>query len=109
MGIWDRDDGYENWVQGKIVEIWPKFPKPPGGGMDREWAEALPYKVAVQELAQYGPFFCHRDEHSLIRSPENVPRVLGKRVTGRMEKRRLEDGTLEMFDHVTLKARKVRE
>jgi len=102
--IWDEPKGYEKWVPGKVVELWPSLPKPKKKGHDYEWAEGLPYKVSVDSL---GDFFCHWDDHTLIRKAENAPQTAVKSISKRMEKRKREDGTLEVVDHVTLRRRTV--
>jgi len=70
-----------------------------------ETASAVPYMVAVRANDQ--TFYCHRDDHTLIRKPENKPRSLGKTIAKRFEFRQSEDGTVEQFDHVTLRSKKV--
>merc|ERR1719221_2028950 len=105
--IWDREDGYENWKAGEVTSVWSKIrPKPSGTSFLEEWADAIPYKVDVEHL---GLFYCHRDDHTLIRKVENAPRTLLKTMSKRMEKRKLEDGTLEVFDHVTCRRRIVKD
>lgn len=97
----DKSDGYEQWIHGKVVEIWPALPKPAQTGL--LWsADAIPYKIVV---AKGGAFYCHRDDHTLIRLPQNVPRVPVKTISKRFENRELADGRVERFDHMTLRGR----
>jgi len=96
--IWDTDDSYEQWVYAQILEIWPSLPEPVLEGFLQS-ADAVPYKVDVHGL---GIFYCHRDDHTLLRRPENVPRIPGKRITPRFELRQLPNGKMVKFDHQTL-------
>eukprot|EP00404_Azadinium_spinosum_P059534 CAMPEP_0180704188 /NCGR_PEP_ID=MMETSP1038_2-20121128/7018_1 /TAXON_ID=632150 /ORGANISM="Azadinium spinosum, Strain 3D9" /LENGTH=254 /DNA_ID=CAMNT_0022735995 /DNA_START=179 /DNA_END=940 /DNA_ORIENTATION=- len=97
--VQDHSDGYEQWVCGEVLEVWPVLKGKPKEGFLRT-AEAVPYKVAVEKR---GVFYCHRDEHTLIRLPENIPRTLVKTISKRFENRKLPDGAVEKFDHVTLR------
>jgi hypothetical protein len=99
----DRHDGYEQWADGKIVEVWPVFPGPKGEGF-LKFAEAVPYLVSLQDN-QNQTFYCHRDEHTLIRKPENKPRTQRKTISKRFEIRKLDNGSFEKFDHVTLRGK----
>ena len=65
-------------------------------------ADTAPYLVQTGER---GAYYCQRDEHTLIRKPENVPRSLGKAISQRFEKRTSADGTVEVFDHVTTRSK----
>jgi len=96
--IWDTDDGFEQWVFGRVLEIWPSLPEPVQEGFLQS-ADAVPYKVDVHG---HGIFYCHRDDHTLLRRPENVPRTPGKRITPRFEPRKLPNGNMVMFDNLTL-------
>jgi len=90
--IWDTDGGYEQWVCGRVLEIWPSLPEPVLEGFLQS-ADAVPYKVDVYG---HGIFYCHRDDRTLLRRPENVPRAPGQRLTARFELRE------RMFDNLTL-------
>merc|ERR1719265_1615186 len=97
--IWNTDDGYEQWVCGRVLEIWPSLPEPVLEGFLQS-ADAAPYKV---DAHGHGIFYCHRDDYTLIRLPENVPRIPGKRISQRFELRKLPDGKTEKFDNERLK------
>mmetsp|Transcript_6848 Transcript_6848/g.8849 ORF Transcript_6848/g.8849 Transcript_6848/m.8849 type:complete len:266 (-) Transcript_6848:362-1159(-) len=99
--VWDSIDGYEHWVRGKVAEIWPALPKPVEAGFLKS-ADAVPYKIVADAG---GAFHCHRDDHTLIRLPQNVPRKPGKTISKRFENRELADGRIERFDHMTLRGR----
>lgn len=101
--IQDNGDGFEQWVCGQVLEIWPSLPFNKEEGFLKS-ADAVPYAIAVEGR---GAFYCHRDEHTLIRHPDNVPRTPGKRITPRFEKRKRPDGTMEEFDHLTLRSKMV--
>eukprot|EP00419_Tripos_fusus_P005919 CAMPEP_0172688188 /NCGR_PEP_ID=MMETSP1074-20121228/22242_1 /TAXON_ID=2916 /ORGANISM="Ceratium fusus, Strain PA161109" /LENGTH=637 /DNA_ID=CAMNT_0013507795 /DNA_START=61 /DNA_END=1975 /DNA_ORIENTATION=- len=98
--IWDTDDGYEQWANAKVLKIWPSLPGPVLEGFLQS-ADAVPYKV---DAHGHGIFYCHRDDHTLLRLPENVPRIPGKRITPRFELRELPDGKTEKFDNQTLQS-----
>merc|ERR1712187_1004929 len=77
------------------------LPGLPGEGLLMS-ADCVPYLVLTEDDEI---FYCHRDDHTLIRSPENVPRTPCKGVSQRFELRKRPDGTSERFDHVTLQSR----
>lgn len=99
----DDDAGFEQWIDGKILEVWPAFPGPVGEGF-LQTAETAPYLVETQGNQT---FYCHRDEHTLIRKPENKPRTLSKTLSKRFEVRKLDNGEFEKFDHVTMRGKRV--
>lgn len=100
--VQDTKDGYEHWIQGNVADVWHTLP----GHCEKEGflttADAIPYKIVVADNAT---FFCHLDEHTLIRRPENVPRTPGRTISKRFERRRLPDGSMEQFDHVALRSK----
>jgi len=104
--IWDHDDGREQWALGLITAVWHPLPGPHDAEGFLASGEAVPYRVQVEGE---GSYLCIRDEHTLIRKPENVPRTLGFGISKRFEKRKLPDGTVEKFDHLTLRGRKVQD
>jgi len=53
-------------------------------------------------------YYCHWDDHSLIRKPENKPLTLGKTISKRFELRPLNDELMEEFDHATERSRAVK-
>lgn len=104
----DRDDGYEQWMDGCISEVWPSLPYEKEEDSFLKSAEAVPYKVSLQGNPNQ-TFYCHRDDHTLIRKPENKPRTSAKTISKRFEKRKLDNGLIEKFDHVTLRGKIVEE
>jgi len=98
--VMDCSDGYERWKVGKVVATWPALPCAATTGFLKS-ATAVPYKIQLQEDFRQ-LFYCHRDEHTLVRRPENIPQTPTKTISQRFEKRRLENGLIEKFDHVTL-------
>jgi len=101
--VMDSSKGYEQWKVGKVVEVWPALPGAAPTGFLKS-ADAVPYKIELQEDFRQR-FYCHRDEHTLIRKPENVPQTPTKAISKRFEKRRLADGSIEKFDHLTLRGK----
>lgn len=100
----DNDDGYEQWADGNVVDVWYEFPEPMGQGFVRT-AAVVPYKVSLQSDPNQ-TYFCHRDEHTLIRKQENKPRITGKTISKRFERRQLDNGSFEKYDHVTLRSKR---
>jgi len=98
----DSADGNEHWIPGQVVELWPGLRGEPGEGFLVS-AESVPYLVLAQDDTAY---YCHLDDHTLIRKPENAPKVPVKGISKRFEHRKLPDGSVERFDHVTLRSRK---
>lgn len=104
--IWDHDDGREQWALGPVTAVWHPLPGPHGEEGFLASGEAVPYRVQVEGE---GSYLCIRDEHTLIRKPENVPRTLGFGISKRFEKWKLPDGKVEKFDHLTLRGRVVQD
>jgi len=104
--VQDNADGYENWLCGNVVEVWPTLP----GNHETQGflasANSVPYKVLTDDKIA---FYCHRDDHTLIRKAENVPQTQVKTISSRFERRQLLDGTFIKFDHVTMRSRKIME
>lgn len=102
----DRNDGFEQWADGTIMDLWPAFP----GVVDEDdflkAAAAVPYLVALKGMA-HQTFYCHRDDHTLVRKPENKPQRPMKTISKRFEMRQLQNGAFEKFDHVTLRGKKM--
>lgn len=100
--VWDDRNGFEQWVTGLVVEVWCEIP----GRHEKEGllatGEAVPYKIEVEDL---GPFLCHRDDYTLVRKSENAPKTPSRGISKRFEQRKLQDGTLQKFDHLTLRGR----
>eukprot|EP00415_Alexandrium_ostenfeldii_P002595 UN2595 len=67
-------------------------------------ASHVPYTVNADDGNAY---HCHLDDHTLIRRPGNVPRVPGKSISKRFEERTLSDGTVEKFDHATMRGKRM--
>merc|ERR1712100_826531 len=82
--IQDNKDGYEQWVSGTVMQTWSVLPGPRQTQGLMVSAEAVPYKVVVDKR---GAFYCHRDDHTLIRDKENAPKTLGKSIAKRFETR----------------------
>lgn len=101
--VQDRPDGYEQWVCGRVSEVWPALPGRVGRGF-LTTASHCAYKVNV---GRGNDFYCHRDDHTLIRLPANIPKKPGKTISKRFENRKLPDGSVERFDHVTLRSKRV--
>ncbi|CAK0883647.1 unnamed protein product, partial [Prorocentrum cordatum] len=104
--IWDHDDGREHWARGIVTAVWHPLPGPHDAEGLFASGEAVPYRVQVEGE---GSYLCVRDEHTLIRRPENAPRTPGIGISKRFEKRKLKDGTVENFDHLTLRGRVVQD
>lgn len=106
VGIRVSDDaaGYEQWASGRVVEIWPKLPGKPRDGFLTS-ADSVAYQVQTDDGQN---LFCHRDEHTLIRSIENIPQTRKRGLSKRFEQRKLPDGTVVQFDHVTLRSRTIK-
>lgn len=103
----DRPDGYEQWRDGKITAVWASIQGPKGEGFLKP-AEAVPYVVSLSPHPQQ-TYYCHLDDHTLIRKPENKPRKLRKTLSKRFEVRQADGGALEKFDHVTLRSKIVQD
>jgi len=102
----DTSNGFECWLDAKVSETWATLPFEKEEGMLKA-AEAVPYVVVSKD--HNVTFYCHRDEHTLIRKPENKPQKPGKTVSKRFEIRERTDGKKEKFDHVTLRGKVVDE
>lgn len=104
----DLSGGYENWMLAGIVSTWTEMPLPSRLGNAHR---LKPHVIVPYVLMSEGRevFYCHRDDHTLIRKPEHVPQIPLKSISKRFEKRRCSDGTVEMFDHVTLRSKPANE
>lgn len=105
----DTSEGLDQWICGVVKETWPRL----AGPYEFEgvtFAETVPYAV-VSDAGHARPeplLYCHRDDHTLIRKEANVPQSRTRGVAKRFEKRTLTQGSLEMFDHVTCRSKRVR-
>lgn len=90
--VMDNDEGFEQWMDGKITEGWPALPghrgqELPFGLMP---AESVPYLVSLKANPDR-TFFCHRDDHTLIRKPG-----ISQKHWGRQFQNALRSGNLTM-------------
>jgi len=97
--VMDLPTGLENWRCGHVRSTWMELPIGPVG--DRVERKVVPYVIQ----ANSGTYYCHRDDHTLIRQPEHVPQTLQMSISKRFEQRKRPDGTLEVFDHATLRSK----
>merc|ERR1712232_1018472 len=88
----DTPEGFDKWLTGVVDSHWYELPN----------GKIVPYKLKTETGQVY---YCHRDEHTLIRSKENIPQERVKTIAVRIEKRQREDGTWEKYDHVTGRGR----
>jgi len=102
----DDSSGYEQWKKGTVIEVWSKLPGKVQEGFLAS-AEAVPYLVELDATKNDEKFYCHRDDHTLIRKPDNIPQKLGKTISNRFETKTLDDGSVVKFDHVSLRFQKL--
>lgn len=95
--VMDLPTGFENWRRGRVLSTWMELSIGPAEG------KVVPYVIQTDR----GTYYCHRDDHTLIRQPEHVPQTLQKSISKRFEQRKRPDGTLEVFDHATLRSKLV--
>jgi len=89
--IHDRTDGFDQWLCGKVVATWCELKD----------GKKIPYELCSDDDDDLTKYFCHNDDHTLIRTVDNIPAERCKTIAPRMEKRKLEDGQIECIDHVT--------
>lgn len=106
--VGDHDDGSDQWFNGVVRETWAKL-SGPCTFEEIQFAQFVTYRLEVDPSHAFeeSVFYCHRDDHTLIRKPQNIPQIRTRGISKRMEKRRLVDGAWEMFDHVTLRGRRL--
>lgn len=104
----DAEDGLAQWLRGMVKEVWPKLPQPcEFEGV--QFADTVPYLLEADECCgrTERSFYCHRDDHTLIRREEHIPQTRTSGIVKRMEKRLLADGTRVIFDHATCRSKPV--
>lgn len=94
----DLPSGFENWSPGLVVSTWTQASS---RGLQAMPQAMVPYVVATDSRNYY----CHRDDHTLIRKAEHIPQAPQKSISKRFEHRRRPDGVLEILDHVTLRSK----
>lgn len=94
--VYDWPNGFDRWLEGKVIAVWKQ--------VNFRTQQRLPYLLEAEDRTHY---WCHIDSHTLLRAPENRPQQRRNGIASRLEVRRLPDGSLEKFDHVTLRGRPV--
>jgi len=105
-----QGDGLEQWVDGKVAELWPEL----GGeakwevnGISGEFPSNAPYRVDVGDGKWV--LYCPRDNFTLIRRAGLQPQKRCKGISKRLEVRRAKDGSKEKFDHQTERGKRMLE
>merc|ERR1712224_440908 len=103
----DAKDGLDQWLCGEVKEAWPKLHQP----CQFEGVQFVDTVPAVEADSTFGrlevSYYCHRDDHTLIRKEENMPQERSFGIARRMEKRVLAGNTTVTFDHATCRSRKI--
>merc|ERR1712232_239995 len=106
--IEDSADGLDQWLCGQVKETWSKLEGPHTfDGV--KFAMEVPYLLEADSSESLSElcYYCHKDDHTLIRKENHAPQTRTRGIAKRMEKRLGPDGTFEMFDHVTLRRKTV--
>lgn len=103
----DGEGGLDQWLCGTVKETWPNIPGPcEFAGV--QFCDTVPYSLEADSTTGRSErtYYCHRDDHTLVRREDHMPQKRRKGIAQRMEKRALAGSTV-IFDHATCRSREV--